>query len=156
MNAPNVEQRDPQLSALDQAQMAASYRDAEIAQSAQWFYYIAGLSVLNAILVIANSPIVMAIGLSTSELAMMMFGAVVGLVVAFVGGGFFGAMGFFASQGAAWAFILGIIVFGVDTALCFLMPQIDPGLRIQWMSVAIHGYALFCLGKGMMLTFQKD
>jgi hypothetical protein len=48
--------------------------------------------------------------------------------------------GFFASKGHGWAFIIGMILLGLDTALT--------GLLQMWLSLGLHVFALFCIFSG--------
>jgi hypothetical protein len=113
---------------------------------AGWFYWIAGFSVVNTICVLTGQNWGFALGLAATAYldgmaAGMGSGAslvpiilnvlVVTMVVLF---------GFFAGKGHAWAFILGMVVLVLDTALT--------GLFEMWMSLALHLFALFCIFAG--------
>lgn len=137
----------PELSVVQKEEMRKAYHQAQIADAANWFYIIAGLSVLNLILIVVNSPIVMAIGLSSAEFAMYMFHGIIGIVLGLVISGFFGVMGLFATQGAKWAFILGMLLYLGDGILTLMGKQ--------YIGVAIHGYALYCLFNGLKLCFEE-
>jgi hypothetical protein len=132
------------------APFAPAANDPALAQrmksGAGWFYWIAGFSVVNTICVLTNQTWGFALGLAATayldrEASATGTGAalvpiilnvlVVTMVVLF---------GFFAGKGHTWAFIVGMVVLAIDTALT--------GLFQMWMSLALHLFALFCIFAG--------
>lgn len=114
--------------------------------AASWFYWIAGLSVLNAILSATQSGWVSLFGLG---IVTQVFGAwgrnagvspavvlALGVLVASV----FVVFGIFANKGQSWAFLVGMVLYGLD-ALLFI-----PGG--YWLSIAFHAYVLYRLFTG--------
>jgi hypothetical protein len=117
-------------------------------RGASWFYWIAGLSGINAVMALTGTPIRFVFGLGITDL----FGAVgsgaggagqaVGFVLALASAGLFVLLGMFAMKGHLWAFIVGIVLFGLDALVLVLFQR--------WLGVAFHAYVLFRLFSGMM------
>src|SRR5258708_34931456 len=111
-----------------------------IKRGAGWFDVIAGLSVVNAILAMMGSWVFLA-GLGISTIAGRLSGPTVGFIVALVAAGVFVVLGYFTKQGEKWALVMGIVFYGLDTALVLLrVPQ-------AWLMIAFHAYALFMIAK---------
>ncbi len=113
-----------------------------IQSAARWFWWIAGLSVINIIMSRSGSNTSFVMGLGFTSLADALLGgrdllafAVDGLAIAL-----FVLFGFKGSQGQLWAFYAGIILYALD-GLIFVLGQ-------DWMPVAFHGLALFYLVRG--------
>ena len=90
---------------------------------AQWFFWIAALSLVNSVIAIAGQEWRFIIGL-----------------------GFLGWVGHRAANGRKWAFVLGMIVYGIDGAI-FLVIQ-------DWVGVGFHAFALFMIFRGYQATRQ--
>jgi hypothetical protein len=128
---------------------AEEYRK-QMQSGARWFYWIAGLSLVNSIAAATGSNWSFLAGLGITQfisglalgVAEDLGGAVT--VIAFVldvlVAGFFVFLGVFAYKGHTWAFIVGIVIYALD-ALIFLAVQL-------WFPLAFHGFVLFCLYKG--------
>ena len=125
---------------------------------ANWFYWITGLSVANTVIQFMGSDhsfivglgitqVVDAIGKGLSDGAVEAgsgaFGhafRVIGLGVDVVVLAAFVLFGWLAGKKRGWAFVVGMIFYGLD-ALLFVLLQ-------QWMSVAFHAFALVGLWGG--------
>ncbi len=113
---------------------------------AGWFYWIAGFSVVNSILVLTGQEWGFALGLGVTAIldrmaaAFQGAGAIVAVVLNFLAAGIVALFGFFASKGHGWAFVVGMILLALDTALT--------GLLEMWLSLALHLFALFCIFAG--------
>lgn len=118
--------------------------DPVIVSAARWFWWIAGLSLVNTALFYGGSDMNFVVGLGLTALANVMFAgnlpaaiALVALTVAFY---FF--IGLQAQREVAWAFYVGLAVYVID-ALIYV--------RIQdWMPVAFHAFAIYAIGKGLL------
>ena len=107
------------------------------------FFVIAGLSALNTVLLLANAPFVMALGLAVTRIRPEgQMGAV--LVINAIAIGIFVALGFFASRGSKAAFLVGLLLYAGDTALLLLSD--NPALHV--VSIVFHGIFLFSIFKG--------
>ncbi|MBZ5525523.1 MAG: hypothetical protein LAP21_25135 [Acidobacteriia bacterium] len=118
---------------------------ANIKRSASWFDWIAGLSVVNAIITMANGTLQFVVGLGVTVVINGIAakggntGRAMGFIITLVAAGFFVLMGHFAKQGQKWALIIGIVFYGLDAALVLLFQD--------WLMLAFHAYALFMLCK---------
>lgn len=117
--------------------------DPSVLSSARWFWWIAGLSLVNLFLFYSGSNTSFVIGLAMTAVTSAIFSEqmVVGLVVAVLIIGFYGVIGFCAQREKLWAFYLGLAVYVVD-ALIYMYVQ-------DWLSVAFHGYVIFHLFRGI-------
>jgi hypothetical protein len=129
---------------------AETYR-VQMRSGARWFYWIAGLSLINTIAAFTNSNWSFLAGLGITQ---FVYGIALGLSES-VGGvitiialvlnvlvaGFFIFLGVFANKGYTWAFIIGLIVYALD-GLIFLAFQ-------MWFPLAFHVFVCWCLYKGL-------
>ena len=115
-----------------------------VVSGARWFWWIAGLSLVNLALHYSGSNTSFVIGLAMTALAGAVFSeqTIIGLGLAALIIGFYGAVGFFAQREKAWAFYLGLGLYVID-ALIYVKFE-------DWMSVAFHAYAIFYICKGLM------
>lgn len=126
--------------ALDRA--AVAQFDATVMSGASWFWWIGGLSLINTVLIHSDSETTLAIGLGFTLMADAIFKEmkVVALIIDAIALGTIFGLGFFARKGHFWAFVVGIILYGLD-ALIYVLIQ-------GWIGVAIHGLALFYMFRG--------
>jgi hypothetical protein len=101
---------------------------------ASWFYWIAGLSLVNAVSGAMGSTWGFVIGLGITQL----LGAGV-LTLACIGG--FVLLGWIARRPSVAAFAIGIVLFGLDTLLFIAIGD--------WIGIAFHGLALYFLWNGL-------
>jgi hypothetical protein len=116
---------------------------AEIIGGARWFWWIAGLSLVNSIILHSGGGTSFVIGLGFTLVVDGIFQSLkpVAFAVDLCALGFFFAMGWYAARGWVWAFLTGIIFYALD-AVIYLVFQ-------DWMPAAFHGLALFYLFRGM-------
>jgi hypothetical protein len=116
-------------------------------RGAQWFYWIAGLSLISAVLAFSGQGWRFLLGLGITELVQELAeesggagvkAGIVGLAMI----GFFAALGQRAVLGHRWAFILGMVLFGLDGCI-FL-------LAYDWIGVGFHAFALAMIARGYM------
>jgi hypothetical protein len=112
---------------------------------AQWFYWIAGLSLINAVIALSGQGWRFILGLGVTqlvqELAQESGGA--GTKAGLVGLGviaIFAFLGQRAAIGYHWAFLVGMALYALDGAI-FLLIQ-------DWVGVGFHAFALFMIGRG--------
>ncbi len=114
---------------------------------AKWFYWIAGLSVINSLVVISGGSFHFVVGLGVTSVVDAMAkrlgnaGTVLDLVINGFVAGLFVMFGHFAAQGRKWAFLVGMTLYGLDGLLLF-------GAK-DYLSAGFHAYALFAIYKGM-------
>jgi hypothetical protein len=126
---------------LDQLRLANAARS-----GAGWFYWIAGLSLINSALTLFGPGGGFVIGLGITQVfdvlgsGMGGAGRAVVMVLDLLAAGLFVLFGAFAARRHAWAFVLGMILYSLD-ALIFVHFRL-------WFSVGFHVFALFCIFGG--------
>lgn len=121
---------------------------------ANWFFWIAGLSLVNTAILLSGGDRNFVIGLGIAsimaafgvgaaqanpEAALIIKG--VALVFCLVASGVFAGFGALARRRHTWAFALGMTLYAFD-ALIYLLVQ-------DWMSFGFHIFALVCLWSGL-------
>ena len=133
--APSGTTTDPERQALE----------AQRRRGANWFYWIAGLSFINAVLVLTGAGWRFLLGLGITEVVQEMAkhsaeapvkAGIVGLAIV----GCFAIIGHRAVAGHRWAFVLGMVVYGLDGSLFVLVHD--------WPAAAFHAFALVMIGRG--------
>lgn len=120
---------------------------------ANWFYWIAGLSVVNSAISLFQGGLGFIFGLGVTQVVDAIAVAILeeqgdgaGLVRIIALGtsvfvaGFFVLFGWLAKQGMGWAFLIGMFLYLLD-GLLFLWAQ-------DWLSLAFHGFALYAMFRG--------
>lgn len=120
---------------------------------ASWFYWIAGLSIINTLIAIFQGGMGFIFGLGITQvvdaIAMVILeeaGEAAGIVRFIALGasvffaGIFVLFGWLARQGKGWAFLTGMVLYVLD-GLIFLLVQ-------DWLSLAFHGYAFYSMFRG--------
>jgi len=122
------------------------------ASGARWFFWIAGLSLITSVASLTGASFRFFASLGITQV-------LDGIVLAFVrngGGGakyfaffidliiagIFAVCGLLALKHHSWAFLGGVVLFGLDMLL-FL-------IGADWLGLAFHGYVLFRLVNGYM------
>jgi len=113
---------------------------------AKWFYWIAGLSMVNSIVVFTGGNLHFVVGLGITSavdgLAKRVggTGSVLDMIVNGFAAGVFIFLGIFALKSQKWAFVLGMMLYGVDGLLL---------LRLKdYLGVGFHAVALYCIYSG--------
>jgi hypothetical protein len=124
----------------------------QLRSGASWFYWIAGLSLVNAIVAFSGSNGRFLVGLAVPWIISLFSrnlgsaGALIVLVLNVVAAGVFVLFGVFASKGQLWAFIVGMVLFGLDGLVLVKFSD--------WLSVVFHAFVLFCLYRGFSACRQ--
>lgn len=114
---------------------------------ADWFYWIAGLSLINSVLALFKANLVFVVGLGISQIidylgqAMGNVGMMIALVLNVIIAALFAMFGFFANKGHKWSFIVGIVLYIFDALILLLARDL--------MSVGFHALALYFIFKGL-------
>ncbi|MCK4625530.1 MAG: hypothetical protein KAV00_09495 [Phycisphaerae bacterium] len=118
---------------------------------AKWFYWIAGLSVVNSVIFLMDGSVSFVVGLGITQLIAGIgaaFAEEFGPVARYIAFAFevaaalvFVLFGYYALKRHRWAFITGIVLYALDS-LIFLAVQ-------DWWSFGFHVLALFGLFGGM-------
>ncbi len=108
---------------------------------ANWFLYIAGLSVINSIIFLLHQNIQFVVGLGTTQVINYLSkGDILGIVLGVIVAGIFALFGVFARKGQIWAFWVGMVLYLLDGLLILVVKD--------WLAIAFHAYALYCLFAG--------
>lgn len=114
--------------------------DPAAAKGSNYFFAIAIFSALNTVLMLSGAATVLGSGVTTSKVASQ--GAMTAvLVVNVVIVGIFVLLGIAARSGSKAAFIIGMVIYGADTALLLLSGH--PELHV--VGFVVHGIFLFGL-----------
>ena len=109
-----------------------------------WFYWIAGLTLVNSVMALSGSGTRFILGLGITqifdELAQRMSLLAVGVVLDLLAAAVFVFFGVFANKRHTWSFIVGMALYTLD-GLIYLIAQ-------EWLGVGFHAFALFCLFRG--------
>ena len=120
--------------------------EAQLKSGASWFYWIAGLSLINSIIALTGADWGFILGLGITQVFDAIghefagVGKIIALVLDLIAIGLFVLFGVFANKGRSWAFIVGMILYALDSVLALLTQE--------WLPLGFHGFALFCLFRG--------
>lgn len=123
---------------------------------ADWFFWIAGLSLINTVVALFKGGMAFALGLGITQIIDVAtaksdggIGMAVGILFNVIVLGIFIGFGFFARRGHTWSFIVGMVLYGLDLLLLVL-------LHGGWLSIGFHGFALFCIFNGLKANMQAN
>ena len=119
---------------------------------ANWFYWIAALSLVTSVISLAGGSWGFFVSLGVTQFIDALANALVNeggwggsvKVVAFVfdvvAAGLFALIGFFAAKRHAWVFLAGMALYALD-ALVFVLAR-------HWLGLAFHAFALYSIFGG--------
>jgi len=130
--------------------------EAQSRNGANWFFWIAGMSLVNSLVGLFGGQWGFVIGLGITQVidAMLTLGdgstasRLVGPVLTAAVAAVFIAFGHFAREGRRWAFIAGIALYVLDSLLFVVVRDV--------LAIALHAFALYCLVKGLRAKDQLD
>jgi hypothetical protein len=135
------------------AQAQASVLDARKAlqasaakRGANWFYWIAGLSIINSLIVLEGSTTHFVVGLGITEIfdfagrSLSRPSQSVALALSIGIAAIFIFFGYFANKIERWSFLAGMILYALDGLLLLSFSD--------FLSVGFHGLVLYFLFKG--------
>jgi len=139
-----MSESEPQAAHQGAASTAAATAAPVVLSAARWFWWIAGLSLINTVLMHTGSNINFVLGLGVTAVSDAVFAGnpLVGYAIDAVALGFFYLMGVQARHGRLWAFYLGGTVYALD-ALVYVRFQ-------DWMPVAFHAFVIYFIARGVM------
>jgi magnesium-transporting ATPase (P-type) len=123
-------------STIQKLNLISSYRS-----GGRWFYWIAGLSLVNTIIYYFGSGMYFVVGLGIMQFVERFFssfgnlGIIAYIIIDLLIAGVYVAIGYFALKGEKLAFILGFIFYFIDTLLFVYVKDI--------FSIIFHIYVLF-------------
>jgi hypothetical protein len=127
----------------------------DVLKAANWFYWKAGLTVINSFIMMTGSLWAFFLGLGITQ---VFHGVAIGinqevgegpgrlfhgiaLVLSLFCAGFVAMLGYFGRKGKRWALILGMLIFCFDAILYLVTFSI--------FGVVLHGFAIFMIYKGI-------
>jgi hypothetical protein len=119
---------------------------------ARWFYWVAGLSLVNTVVAFAGGHMHFVVGLGITQLVDAVArkaGAAAtapALVIDAMIAGAFAVIGLWSGRCNQFAFGIGMLLYAADGALLFLAHD--------WLSVAFHALALFYMYRGFAAAQQ--
>ncbi len=139
----------------EQARAEAEKYRSGYRSGASWFYWIAGLSVVNSVIHVFDAEMSFIVGLGVTQVVDVIAGGVAegagggagsvaraaGLVIGAVVAAFFVLLGWLGHQRKAWAFVLGMVLYAGDGLIFVLVGD--------WLSAGFHVFVLVCLGAGL-------
>jgi hypothetical protein len=124
----------------------------QMKSGASWFYWIAGLSLVNSIAAATGSDWRFILGLGITQVFDVLGaemggpGKLVVLVLDLVVAGVLILLGVLGGKRHLWTFIVGMVLLALDTIL-FLLAQ-------DWIGVGFHVFVLYCLFRGLQACRQ--
>jgi uncharacterized membrane protein len=112
-----------------------------------WFYWIAGLSIINTVLYFIGQEWGFIAGLGVTQVIDMFAYAwdgslrLIAIAINFILAGIFVVLGYIARQGRNWVIIIGAVLYALDTII-FVFLQ-------DWISIAFHGFAIYSFIKAI-------
>ncbi len=120
----------------------------QLKSGASWFYWIAGLSLINSVAALFGTGYGFILGLGITRLidgiaaaGLGSTGIAVAIVLDVLVAGVFILFGVFASKGYTWSFIAGMLLYAADGLLFMLIRD--------WLGLGFHAFALLCLFGGL-------
>jgi hypothetical protein len=142
-----------EATAGDSGEVVLAGQMATFRGGANWFYWIAALSVVNTLISLFQGGWGFIFGLGVTQIVDAIAAVILeeqgdstGLIRIIALGasvffaGFFALFGWLANQRQGWAFLVGMVLYLLD-GLLFLLVQ-------DWLSLAFHGFALFRMFQG--------
>jgi hypothetical protein len=121
--------------------------EAQMRSGASWFYWIAGLSLINSVLSLAGSEWGFILGLGITQVFDAL-GSLMGTAGKFVAFGLdliaaaaLVVFGVLAARRQTWAFVVGMVLYALD-GLLFV-------LALDFLGIGFHAFVLFCLYRGL-------
>jgi len=116
-----------------------------VRSAARWFWWIAGLSLVNIFMLQTGSEtsFVMGLGITAMSDAVFASNKLIGFGIDASVLAFFALLGLLAQRGQLWAFYMGTAVYALD-ALIYVRFE-------DWMPAGFHALAIFFIVKGVMV-----
>ncbi len=129
----------------------------QLKSGASWFYWIAGLSLVNSLIFVFGGNVSFIARLAYTQIidavvdASILDGAnaslnVVAIVLDFILVAIFALIGYYANKAISAVFIIGIIIYLIDGLLWLFLGS--------YFAVAFHAYALFMIIRGLMASME--
>jgi hypothetical protein len=151
MNAQTLQGADAAQMAILQKKLAL---DSRVRNGIGWFYWIAGLSLVNTAAYLFGTSWTFVAGLGITQVvdAIMtlvakdlgesgMYLRAAGVIIDVVIAAAFILFGYFGRKGIQWPVIVGMVLYVLDTILMLLLQS--------WFAAAFHGWALYGIWSGL-------
>ena len=122
--------------------------ESRLNSGAGWFFWIAGLSLINSIIVLLGSDWYFVIGLAYTQIIDEIIGSGISFFFDLIVAGIFVFFGIFAKKRNIWSFVVGMILYGLD-GLVFLLVG-------EYLSFGFHIFALYFIYGGLNASRQLD
>jgi GYF domain 2 len=125
---------------------------------ARWFYWIAGLSLVNTFTLSHGSVFLVGLAMTAfingfaTGMGPQYQGVGTGLSIAVAA--LFGVFGFFAWKGQSWSYIAGMVLYGLDAVLVVGMAVMLSAHADVWLMAAFHVLVLVWIFRGWQATNQ--
>ena len=146
-----AEEDTEEMKSEDSLQAARIQLESGIKSGAGWFFFIAGLSLVNSLIILFSSwnrNFVVGLGMTRIIDSLAKGWGTPGIMVAFVLdvmiAGLFAVLGIFGRKSRLWPFISGMILYALDALLILVLND--------FLGVLFHGIVLFYLFKGARLV----
>ncbi|MFT3892927.1 MAG: hypothetical protein QM730_14950 [Anaerolineales bacterium] len=150
---------DERMLVMQQMQAAIAELTRRMKSGANNFYWIAALSVINSFVLEFGGNSYFVVGLASSLFVDSIFVEIanqlpesaiivklIGLAISIFIAAIFAVFGFFAGKGKRWAFIVGMVLYAIDTLIMLAFQE--------WMGLIFHGLFLFGLFGGIRALGQ--
>ena len=142
-------------SPTQQTQQPDAENVAKTKRGANWFYWIAALSLINSAIYVFGGNLSFIAGLAVTQIVdavsdvAISYGLpsvfkAVAVVIDLAAAGLFVFFGYYAGRGSSSTFVAGITIYAIDAVLCLLIGS--------YFSAAFHGYALFSIVGGLLAS----
>ena len=128
---------------------------------ARWFHWLAGLSIINSIIVVAGGSWSFLFGLGITQIVtgaavglgeerpdLAVTAKIVGLLINLVVAGMFVLFGFLARRRKLWVFAVGMAIYVADAAIFVWVKD--------WLGLAFHVWVLMALYGGAKMCHQLN
>lgn len=128
---------------------------AQLQSGASWFYWVAGLSIVNSLIYFFGGSINFIFGLGVTQIVdvigseLPQAGRLLSLLINGVIAGLFVVIGLFAMKRLVWVMIGGMILYGLDALLLVVLPE-----KPDFLGIAFHVYVLYCLFRGLQASWS--
>lgn len=114
-----------------------------------WFFWIAGLSLINSVVIHTGGNLNFVVGLGFTAIVDTLFRSAtlyLPMLAYFfdaIALGLFVLFGYFARKGKIWAFITGFVLYALDAVIYVVLPD-SP----EWLPIGFHAFVLFSIWGG--------
>jgi hypothetical protein len=149
IRAPAVSSVNPQL-------------ERRVRSAARWFYWVAGLSLVNTFMASSEQGSVFLVGLAVPLMVYFFAahlgsaGPAVGIGISVAAAALFAMFGYFAWKRHSWSFIVGMVLYGLDAALAVVAGVLSGDWSTVGPMVGFHVFVLFWLYMGLKANLELE